>query len=484
MNRHLLLFLTLSVFAWQELEAATPTPTPSRRRSPASAQATPSPVKPSPLPQRTAAPRAVVSPSNPPVKPSIAPQRTAIPKPSAAQLSSPPVGPRKTPTGPDLSTRVPGPSSNDNRLVKGNEKHKNFNAGTAPRTLAKAVVPENEKLTEIKPSGPPIALQNFELLDPETGKTTRANGQPFTADSMITLPNGKTMTAGEYYKKINEVEADLAKKGRSLRQLKAVPPDELTKLLPYQRARKTMTAFADPVVNESLRVKQASQVKSIHRALNPARLITPLDSVLAEKPTTISSAPLPSTNQSLSAPEGLTARILTATTEAEMKKAVQDSAQVRRANLETSFKKTTQVVRQRLLERKSGNEPKAYLSLGKLLVFTNASGSNLATANTNTGGDITPYLKPAATVANAQFALRWELSSPAAVATDGILKVKDASTGAQVGSVSVTIAAKQSHQNIYFQFPAGINPGAYVAAVYVDKTTSSKVSLNFTDPRQ
>ena len=476
MKPRLLLLLTLGLFAWHELDAATPTPTPtataspSRRRSPSPNQVPPSQVKPTPLPLRTA----------PPIGPSAAPQRTAIPKPTAAQLSPPPAFTRRTPAGPSANTRVPDPSANDNRLVKGKESRKNFNAGTALRTLPRAVVPQNKKLTEIKPSAQPVTFQKFELLDPETGKTTRANGEPFTADSIITLPNGKTMKAGEYYEKINQIEADFAKRGRSLRQLKAAPPDTLTKEAPHQRARKTMTPFTDPVVNDSLRVKQAGAVKSIHRPLKPGSIRTPLDSVVAEKPTSVSSAAGPSAKLSLSVPDGVTARILTTTTQAELMKAVQESAQVRRANLETSFKSTTEAVRQRVLMRKKEDGPKPYVNLGKLLIFTSANGSDSATANTTLSGDIKPGLGSSATAGNAQFALRWELASPAAKATEGTLKVTHAQTGAQVGSVPVTIAANQTSQNLYFQFPSSAKPGPYVAAVYVAKTTSSKVSVNYT----
>jgi len=59
---------------------------------------------------------------------------------------------------------------------------------------------------------PPIPFKKFEMLDPQTGK-------PLSRDTKLpTLPNGKTMTAGEYYDKLNQLEAEFNKLGYTLRK--------------------------------------------------------------------------------------------------------------------------------------------------------------------------------------------------------------------------------------------------------------------------
>src|SRR5215216_740033 len=59
---------------------------------------------------------------------------------------------------------------------------------------------------------PAIPFKKFEMLDPHTGK-------PVSRDTVLPkLPNGKTMTAGDYYDKLNRLEAEFNKLGYTLRK--------------------------------------------------------------------------------------------------------------------------------------------------------------------------------------------------------------------------------------------------------------------------
>jgi hypothetical protein len=503
MKRYVLL-LVLGMFAWPAGDAAGQTPsatpgvTPAHRRDQARVPANPSTARTTPLPQRTAP--AITAPPTASIKPTPLPRRSAPPdtasNPSSVkqtlhpQRSATPqaLGETKATTkaGQDLSASHINSSTVNPAGIQAKEIHRAFNAGTHLRTLPQVKLPEQKKLTAIKPSGQVVTFQKFELLDPETGKTTTSRGQPFTADSPVTLPNGKTMKAGEYYEKINQIEASLVKNGRSLRQTKGVPAEETQKVLPHQRIKQA-TPFSDPVLNEPMRVNQATAIKSLHRPIVAGRLLTPLDTVLAANRTqqqSLSSSTLHSPSESVSVPGGLTARILATTTEVELKKAVEEKAQVRRAAFEDTFKRSAQAAREKFRtggRKKTGpGGSQAVLSKGKLLIFTDQAGGGNATSRTTLDGEFKAILKPSATAAGGAFALRWELSSAPANPVTGLLKITEAQSGSIVGVVPVTIPAAKSTAIVSFQFPASAAVGSYAAAVYVDQDSSSKVAISYT----
>ncbi|MFN7930217.1 MAG: hypothetical protein U0Y68_20290 [Blastocatellia bacterium] len=161
------------------------------------------------------------------------------------------------------------------------QQRKVTDAGRQVRTFSKTNLPENKLLTAIKAKGPALAPQPYAILDPETGKTTSRNGQPFTEKSIITLPNGKKMTAGEYYNKLNQAEAMLAKNGYSLRQLKS-PASTANKNAPLWDRISTLTALSDPAVTDALTTKQAPLVTALHRKINAAQAKSALEKAVAE----------------------------------------------------------------------------------------------------------------------------------------------------------------------------------------------------------
>src|SRR6266853_502207 len=57
---------------------------------------------------------------------------------------------------------------------------------------------------------PAIPFKPFDVIDPKTGK-------PTSRDTMLSLPNGKKLTAGQYWDEINKLERQLNAEGHTLR---------------------------------------------------------------------------------------------------------------------------------------------------------------------------------------------------------------------------------------------------------------------------
>jgi len=64
-----------------------------------------------------------------------------------------------------------------------------------------------------------IPFKPFAVPDPKTGAVPDPKtGQPIPPSTMLTLPSGKKITAGEYYRQLNELEQKLNQTGHSLRE--------------------------------------------------------------------------------------------------------------------------------------------------------------------------------------------------------------------------------------------------------------------------
>src|SRR6266496_5263105 len=62
----------------------------------------------------------------------------------------------------------------------------------------------------LRTNKPPIAFKPLEMVDPRTGKAV-------TGTTMLTLDDGRTITAAKYYEQMNKLEAGLNKFGHSFR---------------------------------------------------------------------------------------------------------------------------------------------------------------------------------------------------------------------------------------------------------------------------
>ncbi len=82
----------------------------------------------------------------------------------------------------------------------------------------------NDALQRVNPNAPvvdpstvrvirqnPIQYQAFEIKDPQTG-------QAISPDTVLTLPDGKKVKAGEYYAELNRLEQQFNQLGYSFRQ--------------------------------------------------------------------------------------------------------------------------------------------------------------------------------------------------------------------------------------------------------------------------
>lgn len=86
-------------------------------------------------------------------------------------------------------------------------------AGPGVRVPAKDVAFQANSIQVNKRAA--VAYKPFDVLDPKTRK-------PISADTMITLENGKSMKAGDYYAELNRLEKSLNALGYSLRTDKKV----------------------------------------------------------------------------------------------------------------------------------------------------------------------------------------------------------------------------------------------------------------------
>jgi hypothetical protein len=121
----------------------------------------------------------------------------------------------------------------------------------------------------------PIAFKPFDILDP-------SNGKPISRDAKLpTLPNGKTLTAGQYYDELNKLERQFNALGRSLKTPVGVKPPPVkfelqTTPLPtaiIQRQAQALRAAHLP--NTVFRALNLTQVEQTHKqfvVLNPSLL--------------------------------------------------------------------------------------------------------------------------------------------------------------------------------------------------------------------
>src|SRR5436190_423033 len=92
----------------------------------------------------------------------------------------------------------------------------------------------------------PIPFKPFDTVDPNTGKRV-------SPDTIVTLPNGKSLTAGELKRNLDRLEAEIIQTGHSLRRPDIVPfqvtpvpaalPKQAQALRAAQIANSTFRAF-------------------------------------------------------------------------------------------------------------------------------------------------------------------------------------------------------------------------------------------------
>ncbi|MBD1823612.1 hypothetical protein H6F51_14075 [Cyanobacteria bacterium FACHB-DQ100] len=92
----------------------------------------------------------------------------------------------------------------------------------------------------------PVQFQPFEVRDPETGK-------PISPDTVLTLPDGKQVKAGEYYAELNRLEQQFSQIGYSFRQ-----PEESVLL-------------QETVIDQSELKRQIDSVSGDHRKISLER---------------------------------------------------------------------------------------------------------------------------------------------------------------------------------------------------------------------
>lgn len=123
---------------------------------------------------------------------------------------------------------------------------------------------------------PAIPFKPFEVLDPSTGK-------PISRDTMLPeLPNGKKLTAGQYYDEVNNLERQFNALGHTLKSANGVKPALITKfelqttpvpLSTLQRQAQTLRAAHLP--NTQFRALNLAQVEQTHKQflmINPSLL--------------------------------------------------------------------------------------------------------------------------------------------------------------------------------------------------------------------
>jgi len=71
---------------------------------------------------------------------------------------------------------------------------------------------------EIVRKGQALPHRAFPLKDPNTGGGSEANAHPIKADTLLHLPNGKSLKASEYYQRINQFEQHINQFGYTLRE--------------------------------------------------------------------------------------------------------------------------------------------------------------------------------------------------------------------------------------------------------------------------
>lgn len=115
----------------------------------------------------------------------------------------------------------------------------------------KAVVKENDPSFRVF-NKKPIAFIPFEIKD--------GTGKLVSPTDMITLSNGKTVVAGDYYKQVNEIEKDLNAKGYSLRNKEVLRSEIIRDKKLYDNKLRLMPAKVGPLLSE----------KELSKYLNPS----------------------------------------------------------------------------------------------------------------------------------------------------------------------------------------------------------------------
>jgi hypothetical protein len=131
------------------------------------------------------------------------------------------------------------------------------------------------ELVNVKKAAP-IQFKAFEILDP-------TNRKPISRDTMLPeLPNGKRLTAGQYYDELNKLERQFNGLGQTLKPANEVKPAPLSKFelqttpvpLPtLQRQAQALRAAHLP--NTQFRALDLTQVEQTHKQfmmINPALL--------------------------------------------------------------------------------------------------------------------------------------------------------------------------------------------------------------------
>ncbi|MBP9097461.1 MAG: hypothetical protein KBF74_01495 [Ferruginibacter sp.] len=120
------------------------------------------------------------------------------------------------------------------------------------QTLAKkAFIKENDPSFRVFKKNP-IAFAPFEIKD--------GTGKLVSPTDMITLSNGKTVVAGDYYKQVNEIEKDMNAKGYSLRNKDVLRSEIIRNKKLYDNKLRLMPAKVGPLLSE----------KELSKYLNPS----------------------------------------------------------------------------------------------------------------------------------------------------------------------------------------------------------------------
>jgi len=93
-------------------------------------------------------------------------------------------------------------------------------------------IPDRERPTRIDPSkmetvrkGPAVQFRNFGIKDPSTGQGNEEGARQIPADTLLSLPNGKKIQAGEYYQQLNQFENHITQFGYTLREASVEPTE-------------------------------------------------------------------------------------------------------------------------------------------------------------------------------------------------------------------------------------------------------------------
>src|SRR5579871_122276 len=119
-------------------------------------------------------------------------------------------------TGDDQNQQNGNPNRRNRQNGNGNRQNGNRNGRQARIRPGLEVIQKTLPNAQIQPGAiqeikrQPIPFKPFPIMDPQTR-------QPAARSAQITLPDGRKVPAGEYYDQLNALEADLNKRGFSLK---------------------------------------------------------------------------------------------------------------------------------------------------------------------------------------------------------------------------------------------------------------------------